>query len=130
MRRINPFDSGARDNFPGLSPLKPPKAPPLQATKDLSYGPSDDDASFSSYDDDLDDHEHDNQHSNLDINGDDFDDDDDEDVVIDAGGSGSGSDVDDDPVERGGGLVRKNIALDWSIDTLATVKPAEVSLFR
>jgi hypothetical protein len=64
----------------------------------------------------------------MDVYGDDFDDDD-EDVVIDAGGS-SGSDV--DKVERGGGIdtqgkVKKNIDLDWSIDTLATVKPAEVS---
>ena len=117
MRRINPFANGARDNFPDLSPFKPPKLAP-QITKELSYGPSDSESS--SFDDDED--------KAMQLYGDDFDDDD-GDVVIDA--EGSGSDIDDVQKEKGAkdDKVKKNIDLDWSIDTLATIKPAEVSLF-
>jgi len=127
MRRVNPFDAGARDNFPELSPLKPIK-PTTQVSKDLSYGPSDDESS-SYYDDDVIDDR------GMEMYGDDFDD---EDVVIDAGGSGrgsrsgsgSGSELEEvsGPKAGGDGKVKKNIELDWSIDTLATVKPAEVSI--
>lgn len=101
MRRNNPFESGERNNFPTLSPLKP-------ANK-LSYGS--DSLSEDDYDDDDDGQ----------VFADDFEDD--EDIDIDAGGSES------DGERRGGKETgkEKNINLDWSIDTLSTLKPTEVS---
>lgn len=51
--------------------------------------------------------------------------------MIDGGGKDDRSDSDDGMVRRskdkGSTPAKKNIELDWSIDTIATLKPTEVS---
>lgn len=98
MRRVNPFDNEFVERN-NFPDLSPLKA----SASGMAYG----DDSGSSFSEDLE------------VFDDGFEDD--EDIVIDAG-SNSG---DEGKHTHTNG---QNIELDWSIDTIATLKPTEVSL--
>ncbi len=117
---MNPFEHefNERNNFPDLSPLKPLKPTPLPQsnTTELTYG--DVESDVSSFSEDLEVFE-------------DFEDGDD--IVIDAGnntnqrGSSEHIHTINSIKESTKG---QNIELNWSIDAISTLKPAEVSLLR